>query len=71
MDQFPRDEIEELPRPSFWPILLAFGLVLIAIGIIFSLVISVLGVALMLASMVGWMLENRAGQVEGTDEDES
>lgn len=62
-------EEEHLPSPSFWPILLAFGMVLIAIGVIFSLVISVIGVALLLASMVGWMLENRANQPHG-DEDE-
>lgn len=62
-------EEEHLPSPSFWPILLAFGLVLIAIGVIFSLVISVVGVALLLSSMVGWMLENRANQTHG-DEDE-
>lgn len=48
-----------LPEPSFWPIILAFGLLLIAAGVIFSLIISALGLVVMLAAIVGWTLENR------------
>lgn len=48
-----------LPPPSFWPIVLAFGLTLIAIGIIFGLVISGLGVIVLLVAIAGWTQENR------------
>jgi uncharacterized membrane protein len=48
-----------LPPPSFWPIVLAFGVTLIAIGIIFGLVISVLGVIVLLVAIAGWTQENR------------
>ncbi len=48
-----------LPPPSYWPILLALGVVLIAIGIIFTVIISIIGVIVMLAAIVGWTQENR------------
>ena len=50
----------EIPAPSFWPFVLAFGLLLMAAGVIFSLIISVVGVVVLLVSLVGWTLENRA-----------
>jgi cytochrome c oxidase subunit 1 len=54
-----------LPSPSYWPITLAFGLALIAIGVVSSIFVSILGVVVMLASIAGWTLENRAaGQEE-------
>jgi len=49
-----------LPDPSYWPIALAFGLVLIAIGVVSSFLISLLGVITLLVSLAGWTLENRA-----------
>ena len=48
-----------LPPPSYWPIVLALGLLLIAVGIIFGLVISVLGVIVLLVAIAGWTQENR------------
>ena len=54
-----------LPSPSYWPIALAFGLVLIAIGIVSSFIVSILGIIVMLVAIAGWTLENRAaGQEE-------
>ncbi len=61
------DEIE-MPAPSFWPIVLAFGLLLMAVGVLFSWIISVVGVIILLVSLVGWTLENRSESVEA-DED--
>lgn len=49
-----------LPPPSYWPIVLAFGLTLIAIGIIFGMVISLLGVIVLLVAIGGWTQENRS-----------
>lgn len=58
MTEHPPSEIH-LPPSSYWPIVLAFGLTLIAIGIIFGLVISVLGVIVLLVAIAGWTQENR------------
>lgn len=52
-------ETIHLPPPSYWPIALALGVVLIAIGIIFTVIISAIGVVVMLAAIVGWTQENR------------
>jgi cytochrome c oxidase subunit 1 len=49
-----------LPQPSWWPIVLALGVLLIALGIVFTWFISLLGVGVMLGAIVGWTLENRA-----------
>lgn len=49
-----------LPSPSFWPILLAVGFGLIAIGVVSSIFVSILGVVVVLVTIAGWALENRA-----------
>jgi cytochrome c oxidase subunit 1 len=54
-----------LPEPTYWPIALAFGLVLISIGVVSSFLVSILGVIVLLVSIAGWTLENRA---EGREE---
>jgi cytochrome c oxidase subunit 1 len=46
-----------LPSPSYFPILLAFGLPFIAYGLIFNLLISFVGAAIVLFAFVGWSLE--------------
>jgi len=54
-----------LPGPSYWPIAVAFSLVLISIGVVSNFIISIVGVVGLLASIGGWTLENRAdGQEE-------
>ncbi len=49
-----------IPPPSFWPIFLAGGLVLIAIGVVSSFIVSILGIIVLLMAVGGWALENRA-----------
>jgi cytochrome c oxidase subunit I len=49
-----------IPPPSFWPILLAGGLVLIAIGVVSSFFVSILGIIFLLIAVGGWAMENRA-----------
>jgi hypothetical protein len=49
-----------IPPPSFWPILLAGGLVLIAIGVVSSFIFSILGIIVLLIAVGGWAMENRA-----------
>lgn len=53
-----------LPGPSYWPIALAFGLVLISIGVVSSFIVSILGVIVLLTSIAGWTLENRSEDQE-------
>jgi cytochrome c oxidase subunit 1 len=57
-----------LPAPSFWPIVLAFSLALIAIGVVSSLIVSIVGLVLLLVSIAGWTMENRAAGQEAHDE---
>ena len=46
-----------LPSPSYWPLVVALGLPLIAYGVIFNLVLSFIGAAVVLAGVYGWGLE--------------
>lgn len=48
-----------LPPPSFWPIVLAAGVLLIAVGVVSTSIISIIGVVVVLAAIVGWTWENR------------
>jgi cytochrome c oxidase subunit 1 len=50
-----------LPAPSFWPITLAFGLALLAVGVVSNIIISIVGVIVLLVAIAGWTLENRSG----------
>ena len=52
----PPSEIE-LPAPTAWPIILAFGVTLMFTGLLTSVSVAVLGVILTLAASVGWFRE--------------
>jgi uncharacterized membrane protein len=60
-----------LPGPSFWPIVLAAGVIVLAAGVLLSLVISAVGVAVILASIAGWTQENRREALAYDDEEEA
>jgi cytochrome c oxidase subunit 1 len=51
------DEHIHMPSPSYWPILLAFGLPVMAYGVIFNLMLIPVGAAIVMMSMFGWSLE--------------
>jgi hypothetical protein len=53
---------------SFWPIFLAFGMVMVATGIVWVWGIGILGLLLMFASIVGWVWENRSNPEEQENE---
>jgi hypothetical protein len=59
-DQIPElhkaDEVE-LPMPTAWPIVLAFGFTLVFAGLLTSVSLSVLGAVLAVAGCVGWFRE--------------
>src|ERR1700734_3510966 len=47
----------EVPAPTAWPFILAFGATLVFAGLVTSTSVSVLGAALALAGCVGWFRE--------------
>jgi hypothetical protein len=58
MEQRPRAPREiEVPAPTAWPIVLAFGFTLLFAGLLTSASVSVLGAVLALAGSVGWFRE--------------
>ena len=46
---------ESLPKPTIWPLVLAFGACLLAWGVLTSWVISLLGLALFATGLGGWI----------------
>ncbi len=50
---------EHLPRPTYFPAGLAMGTVFIFWGVITSLVIVFIGIALFVAALAGWISEIR------------
>ena len=46
-----------LPSPSYWPIVLALGLPIICYGIIYNIILSFVGAAIVLLAGYGWALE--------------
>jgi cytochrome c oxidase subunit I len=52
-----RDRHFHMPSPSYWPLVLAFALPLIAYGVIFNLVLSAVGAVVLFFAAGGWALE--------------
>ncbi|MFM7649779.1 MAG: cytochrome c oxidase subunit I [Acidimicrobiaceae bacterium] len=52
------DKHIHMPSPSYWPIVLAFGLPVITFGLIYSHLISVVGGVVVLFAAYGWALES-------------
>jgi cytochrome c oxidase subunit 1 len=46
-----------LPSPSYWPLVVAFGLPVLGIGLIYNHIISVIGVLITFVGLYGWALE--------------
>ena len=63
------DQHPHLPSPSYWPIVLAAGLPLIALGLIYNLWVSGIGLVLLLGAMFGWSLEPATDPNAGHDDD--
>jgi hypothetical protein len=67
-DQRPETEIPEdwhvpqpetLPEPSYWPFVLAVGIILTFWGVVTSFVISLVGIVVIAAALAGWIGELR------------
>lgn len=50
-----------LPRPTYWPVVLALGIVFLAWGIVTTLAITVIGLGLLALALGGWIGELRHG----------
>ena len=46
-----------LPSPSYWPIILSFGMLVIAYGVIYSTLLLAAGAAIIVLALFGWALE--------------
>jgi hypothetical protein len=57
MTESPTPREIEVPAPTAWPFVLAFGFTLLFAGLVTSLSISLLGLVLSLAGCVGWFCE--------------
>jgi len=47
-----------LPSPSYWPIFTAFGLPIVAYGVLFSLWLALLGGIIIVVGLYGWAMES-------------
>ncbi len=56
-----------MPSPSYWPMVLAFGLPVVAIGLIFNHVISVAGALIIVLGAYGWVQEPSVADDEDYD----
>jgi hypothetical protein len=57
VEQQDRPSTIELPAPTAWPIILAFGLTLVFAGLVTSASVSLLGAILVIPGCVGWFRE--------------
>ena len=58
---------ENLPRPTYWPMVLAAGIVTFAWGLVFSIWFVILGVALSVVALGGWVRALHNGGSESAD----
>lgn len=50
-----------LPRPTYWPVVLAVGVMFLAWGIVTTIAITIIGLALFALGLGGWIGELRHG----------
>jgi cytochrome c oxidase subunit I len=58
LEDMGRDEHIHMPSPSYWPIVAAFGLPIMAFGIIYSHIFIVVGALIVFGSLYGWVMED-------------
>jgi cytochrome c oxidase subunit 1 len=62
------DADPHLPNPSYWPITIAFGLPVVAYGLIYNIALALVGGAIVLVGVYGWALEpSMQGGAHGHD----
>ena len=53
---------DKLPRPTYWPFVLALGIMLIAMGIVTIYAVSIVGFILLVVALAGWIGELQHGE---------
>jgi hypothetical protein len=53
--------MEHVPRPTYWPVVMALGTVLIFWGVATTMAISIIGLGLFVIGLTGWIWEMRHG----------
>ena len=61
------DQHIHLPSPSYWPMVLALGLPIVGMGLIYNHVVAVIGGAVILLAAYGWALEPSTAGPEDHD----
>jgi hypothetical protein len=49
--------MEEVPRPTYWPVVMALGTVFLFWGVVTTVAISVIGLGLFILALAGWIRE--------------
>jgi hypothetical protein len=62
------NEKYSFPQYSYWPILLAIGIGLIAVGLVSTIIISIFALLLVFVAIIGWVWENRGEHPEDENE---
>ncbi len=63
------DADPHLPNPSYWPIVLAFGMPVVAFGLIFNLGLAIVGGVIIFGAIYGWALEPSSERGHGGHDD--
>lgn len=53
---------EELPRPTYWPVIMALAITLIIFGVVTTYLIIIIGLVLFVISLIGWIGDVRNEQ---------
>ncbi len=53
---------EKIPRPTYWPFVLALGIMLMAMGVVTNYAVSAVGFILLVIALVGWIGELQHGE---------
>jgi cytochrome c oxidase subunit 1 len=61
------DEHIHMPSPSYWPIVAAFGLPIIGLGIIYAIPVAIVGALVVALALFGWALEPSVADDEDYD----
>lgn len=62
-----RPKPKTLPRPTYWPVVMALGIIFIAWGVVTTWIIASVGAVLFVISLAGWIGEIRNEQREESE----
>jgi cytochrome c oxidase subunit 1 len=57
LEEMGKDQHIHMPSPSFWPIVVSFGLPVMAFGVIYSHILIVVGALIVIGGLYAWALE--------------